>query len=531
MIIFFWKNIVIERKGFSPLPQEPLKILLAFLPLLWLLVSLGQLKMAAYRASLIALGLTLIIAFFTFRMPVVPLFQASLEGLMLAIFPILWVVVAALFLYNVTVANGSMERIKLMLAGISPDRRVQGLLLAFSFGGFLEAVAGFGTAVAIPAGILSAIGFNPLLAATVCLIANTIPVAFGVLGIPIITLAQVTSLPVRALSIHTAVQLFPFAIFLPLVLVWVVTRSLKNLKGVAGLSLAAGIAFAVGQTLTTIFAGPELAAVVGSLASLLVIVLWVRWRPVKNIWLFPGEPESPARLQTGLPASQALVAWAPYLLVLLFILITRFVPGLDFLNQHPFLVKQQFYFGPGGKAQIFQLATGSGTVLFVSAILGGLIQGTSIIKIFRVLAHTVKQLSKTIITVLAIVALAKVMGYSGMVNTIAVALSAVSGGFYPFIAPLIGALGTFLTGSDTSSNVLFGALQKQTALQLHINPEWITAANASGATAGKMISPQSISIATAATGLSGAEGKILNTTLKYCLVYVILMGVLVFLFR
>ncbi|MCX7922157.1 MAG: L-lactate permease [Clostridia bacterium] len=509
---------------------EVVKKVMAFIPLIWLLFSLGKIRMPAYRAAAIGLILTLAIALFAFKMPAVPILQASTEGVMLALFPILWVIVSALFVYNITVATGGMEQIKQMLSGLSPDRRIQSLVLAFGFGGFLEAVAGFGTAVAIPAGILAAMGFNPLLAATICLIANTIPVAFGVLGIPVVTLAQVTSLPVGPLSVYTALQLVPFVVVLPIVLIAAVTGSIKNVKGVFGVSIASGTAFALAQTLTTIKVGPELAAVAGSLATLAVIVIWVKLFPVKNIWLFKGESLANASGISGITPLKAAAAWSPYLLILAIILITKFVPFLSFLNEYPFVLHKQFYFGHGGKALAFQLVTGGGTVLFISAIIGGIIQGASIKKIFNILVHTVKQMSKTFVTVISIVVLAKVMGYSGMVNSIAAFLAAVSGGFYPFIAPLIGALGTFLTGSDTSSNVLFGNLQKQTALQLSIDPEWLTAANASGATAGKMISPQSISIATAATGLSGSEGKILGTTVKYCIVYVILMGILIYAF-
>ncbi len=503
--------------------MDAVKIILAFIPLAWLLYSLGKIRMPAYKAGIIALLLTYVIAFWGFEMKTVPILQASLEGVMLALFPILWVIVSALFVYNVTVETGSMEQIKHMLSGISPDRRIQSLILAFAFGGFLEAVAGFGTAVAIPAGILAAMGFNPLLAATLCLIANTIPVAFGVLGIPIITLSQVTGLPLASLALYTAVQLIPFIVLLPFVLVFAVTGSFKNIKGVAGVSVASGAAFALGQTFTTIYMGPELAAVVGSLASLAVIVAWAKLLPVRKIWLFDGEKADFDRVNTKIDMPAAIRAWSPYLFILGIIIVMRFIPAL---NDYPFTLKKQFYFGPDGKPLSFQLATGAGTVLFISAVLGGLVQGASIIKISAMLMHTLKQLYKTIVTVLSIVILAKVMGYSGMTGSIASTLAAVSGRLYPLVAPLIGALGTFLTGSDTSSNVLFGNLQSQTAAQLGMSREWIAAANASGATAGKMISPQSISIATAATGLSGNEGRILSSTLKYCIIYVALMGIL-----
>lgn len=509
-----------------------LKTALALIPLLWLLLGLGLLKMPPHRAGAIALALTAVIAGFAFKMPALPIAQASLEGAMLALFPIVWVVVSAVFVYNVAVSTGSMEAIKKTLSGLSQDRRVQALLLAFGFGGFLEAVAGFGTAVAIPAGIMAAMGFEPLLAATVCLIANTIPVAFGVLGIPVITLAQTTGLSLARLSVFTAVQLIPFIVLLPLVLIFAVTGGIRNIRGVAAMSIAAGVAFAAGQTLAAVFIGPEIAAVIGSLLSLAVVVAWVKIRPVKTPWLFSGEAPATGSAAAGGSAklSDSLKAWSPYILILAIILAVKYLPFLSFLKSPPFTLSAQFYFGEGGKPQAFALAASGGTALFLAAIVSGLIQGATLRKICGVLAKTLKQLWKTAVTILCVVMLAKIMGYSGMVGAIAVAIAALAGPVYPLIAPLIGALGTFLTGSDTSSNVLFGDLQRRTALQLGISPEWLTAANASGATAGKMISPQSISIATSSTGLHGSEGRILGKTLKYCIVYAVLIGVVVIAF-
>lgn len=518
--------------------QQIVKVLLAISPLIWMLVSLGILKMPAYKASTIAFILTALIAVSIFNMSIISSLQASFEGIMLALFPIIWVIISALFVYNLTVETGNMDVIKQMLSGISQDRRVQTLIIAFAFGGFLEAVAGFGTAVAIPAGIMIAMGFQPVLAATVCLIANTIPVAFGVLGIPVITLAQVTSLSVTKLSLYIALQLLPFAVFLPMVLIFVITGSVKKIKGVIGVCIISGLAFAGGQTITAIYIGPELAAVVGSIVALIAIVVWVKISPIKVVWRFDNELQvKETELQNNKEANneslsmkKSFVAWAPYISILVIILATRFLPILNFLNHYPFVIKKQFYFGVEGKALLFQLATSGGSVLFISAIIGGLVQGATIGKIIKTLINTIKQIKKTILTVLSIVALAKIMGYSGMVSLISSSVAYLSGGFYPLIAPLIGALGTFITGSDTSSNILFGSLQKNTAIQLHVSQEWLVAANGSGATAGKMISPQSISIATAATDLSGKEGEILGKTFKYCIVYVVLMGILVYLF-
>lgn len=531
--IFFYKSSMIsfscdKKVGHRLHKNEWIGFIIATIPIIWLLVSLGKWKMPAYRASLIALALTVVISFGYYSMPAVFILEASLEGVMLAVFPIIWVIISALFVYNTTLATGSMEKIKIMLSNLSPDRRIQGLILAFAFGGFLEAVAGFGTAVAIPAGILAAMGFSPMLAATICLIANTVPVAFGVLGVPVITLAQVTSLPLHTLTFYTAVQLIPFAVFLPFVLIFAITGSIRKIRGVGCISLFSGIIFALGQTITAYYAGPELAAVVGSLTTLLFIIIWIRLFPIKNIWRFEGENSKEVPFSVNIKIMDALKAWLPYIIILILIFTIKFLPMLHFLNQYPFVLTKQFYFGPSGKTMVFQLATSGGTILFVAALLGGLMQGAGIKMLWNVFRKTIKQIEKTIITIISIVALAKVMGYSGMVNSIAHTLANVSGRFYPLMAPFLGAMGTFITGSDTSSNVLFGNLQKQTALTLGLSPEWLTAANAAGATAGKMISPQSIAIAASSTDLTNQEGKILETTFSYCIVYVVMMGILVF---
>lgn len=504
--------------------------IVAVIPITWLLISLGKLKMPAYKATLIAFLITVVTAFFHYKMPAINVAQASLEGIMLALFPILWVIIAALFVYNTTLVTGSMQNIKIMLSNLSSDRRIQGLIIAFAFGGFLEAVAGFGTAVAIPAGILVAMGFDAVLAATVCLIANTVPVAFGVLGVPIITLSQVTSLSLTKLTLYTALQLVPFAIFLPLILVFTITGSVRKMKGVLLVSISAGIVFAIAQTLTAIFVGAELAAVVGSLSSLIVIILLIKMFPTQKSWRFEGEKPETGHAEENMRFIDGVRAWMPYILILVIIFAIKFIPALDFLNKYPFLLKKQFYYGAGGNPMSFQLATSGGTILFVAAILGGLLQGTSVKSLFSIFLKTLKQIQKTTITVVAIVALAKVMGYSGMVDSIAVAIANASGRFYPFIAPLIGALGTFITGSDTSSNVLFGGLQKKTALSLGMNPEWLSSANAAGATVGKMISPQSIAIVSSATDLTNNEGKLLGKTIKYCIGLIFAMGIIVFIF-
>ncbi len=502
------------------------KLFWSLLPILWLLPSLGWLKMTAWKATAAGLAIAGAVALLVFGMTPADAGGAFLEGLLLALCPIIWVVLSALFMYRVSVASGGMDTIRRMLTGLSPDRRMQTLIIAFAFGGFLEAVAGFGTAVAIPAGIMIAMGFEAMLAAVVCLIANTIPVAFGVLGVPVVTLAKVTDMPVGPLSLYTALQLIPLVLVLPVGLVAMTTGSLRSVRGVVLPSVLAGAVFGATQLLSAWKLGPEMPAVIGSISAMLFLVGWARWRPVNEVWRFPGEPADAVQHKKT-PGTEILRAWSPFLLVLALIVLTRAIPPLAArLAEAPFTVKIQAYHGAGGKTQAFPLASGGGTLLFLSAVLGGMIQGLGPRRLAAVLGETLRMSWKSIITILCIVAMAKLMGYSGMVASIAAAF-AMTGPVFPFLAPFIGALGTFLTGSDTSSNVLFGGLQKTTAQKLALSTDWMVAANASGATAGKMISPQSISIAASSTGLSGRDGDLLRRTLPWCAAYVAVMGVII----
>ena len=513
----------------GPFGNTLISALIAVLPLLWIFAAMLKLKMPSHTAGVTALLCGVLLATLAWGMPVPSAAEAVLEGMALGLWPIIWVVVAAMFTYNLSVKSGAMEAIRGILSGISPDRRVQVLILAFAFGGFLEATAGFGTAVAIPAGMLAALGFEPIFAAVICLVANTVPVAFGVVGIPVITLAKITGLPLQNLSVYTALQLLPFAVVLPLLLVAITTRGVKHIRGVAVLAAVGGIGFGTGQTIAVIILGPELAATAGSITALVLLILVNRIFPIdqKRLWYFPGE--NGFRLKENKPITliEGIKAWSPYIILLVLVLLTR-LPALQFLSRYPFEQKVTLFTGPGGKPQSFSLLTNPGTLIVISAVFGGAIQRVPFKAMLMVVKTTLKQLLRTMITVLSIVALARVMGYSGMVAALASGLAAAAGRFYPFISPLMGAIGTFLTGSDTSSNVLFGELQKQTAANIGADPSWIAAANASGATAGKMVSPQSIAIATSAVGLKGLEGRILSATLKYAAVFVLLLGALVY---
>ncbi len=501
---------------------------IAAAPIIWILFGMLKLQLPSYKTGLIALAMVALSALLIWKMPAGLLIQSVVEGVMLGLFPIIWVIFAAIFTYNLLVKSGAMEKIKRMLSSISTDPRAQVIIIAFAFGGFMEATAGFGTAVAIPVTILISMGFEAELAAVLCLVANTVPVAFGVVGIPVITLAQLTGLPLGEVSFNTALQLLPLSVVLPLILVIITTGRIRDVKGMIPAAVVSGITFAAGQTLVAWAVGPELAAVVGSILALAASVVCVRLQGNKKVWQFPGRIQTGAEKGPKVGLVEGLKAWSPYIFILVFVLATRLLPALSFLNKAPFTVKRLFYTGKGGSPMSFQLLSNPGTIILIAAILGGLIQRVSFKDILSVGWMTLKQITKTTVTVLTIIPLSKVMGYSGMISVISTGLTNVTGSFFPLISPFIGALGTFITGSDTSANALFGELQRQTAQQIGSSPAWLAASNAAGATIGKMISPQSIAIAVSAIGLPELEGKIMKRTLKYAVVFVVVLGIIVY---
>ena len=491
---------------------------IAMIPVLWLIVSLGVLKMPAHKTCSFTVILTLAIAIICWRMKFIDGITATVEGMAIALWPILLVIVAALFTYNLAVETKTMDVIKKMLSSITTDKRFQVLILAWGFGGFLEAVAGYGTAVAIPASILASLGFNPLFAAVICLLANTVPTAFGALGIPVTTLATVTGLEVVHLSYVTSIQLAGFIVLIPFLLVILTEKSIKALKGVVGITLVSGITFAVPQVFIAKYLGADLPALVASICSMACTILMAKAMNKEKV----ETKEDKIGLKEG------VLAWLPYILLCGLILIASpLVPSINSLlakassNIH-------IYTGDATSTTAFSWINTPGMMILIATFIAGLIQKLKFTYMLDVLKRTVIQLKTSFITIMSIVAISKIMSHSGMTSSISFGLCAITGSFYPLIAPLLGAIGTFVTGSDTSANILFGALQTEAAKSLSIDPYWIAAANTAGATAGKMISPQSIAIATSATGLIGSEGKILSTTVKYCLGYVIILGLIVY---
>ena len=501
--------------------------LIALSPILWLIVALSVLKMAAWKACPIALAISFLASMQSFGMPLGDAMSAALEGVALACWPILLVIIAAIFTYNLSVHTKSMDIIKQMLTSVSTDKRVLILLIGWGFGGFLEGMAGFGTAIAIPAGMLAGIGIDPILSVAVCLIANSVPTAYGSIGIPLVTLGNVTGIDPVQLATYTSLQLAILSLLCPFLMVITAGHSFKALRGMVPLCLVSGLAFFLPELLVSFIMGPELAVVAGSICAMGSIVFFAKRFPVQDpaFAMPPHEDEAAVTSRTG------LIAWLPFILIFVFLLLTsKLIP---FIHDPLHLIKTSvlIYSGEGGVPYTFTWIATPGILIFLAAFIGGTVQKVPLTEMLGVLKKTVIGLWATIVTIIAVIATAKVMGYSGMTSTIAATAVAATGTGYPAIAAFIGSIGTFITGSATSSCVLFGKLQTDSALAIGAGPAvqaWIAAANAAGACAGKMISPQSIAIGVAAIGAAGCESKLLQFAVKVYLPFIILLGCIVY---
>ena len=502
--------------------------LLAMLPIIWLIIALSGLKMAGHVACPIALIITAVEALFLWKQKIIDVLTGGLEGFAMAIWPICLVIVAAVFTYNLVVHTKNMELIKKMLTSVSKDKRILVLIISWGFGGFMEGMAGFGTAVAIPAGILCGLGFDPIFAAMICLVANTTPVAFGSIGIPTVTAANVTGFSPHMTASYVVLQLAIMVILVPFFLVFITgkhegAKGLGDYKEILFITLMSGVSFLIPQYLTAKFIGAELPAVIGSVCSMAVTIILAKVMLKGKSSKFDVEIEEKED-ERSLTVKDALVAWSPFILVLVFLLLTStLVPAIhDPLSAIKSNVP--IYTGEGAAPYTFTWVATPGVLILIAAFIGGIIQKCPIGEIFGVLGKTIVQMLKTIITIMAVLATAKIMGYSGMTQSIADFIVRVTGSFYPLVAPLIGSIGTFVTGSSTSSTVLFSKLQASTGAELNINQIWLVAANTVGSTAGKIISPQSIAVATAATATVGKESEILTKVIKYFVLFAVIYG-------
>ncbi len=493
--------------------------LVAGVPVLTLLILLGVARRPAWIASLCGLGAAIIVALFAYRMPAGALASGVAFGACFGLFPIGWIVFWAIMLYRITVETGKFEIIKNSIGSLTGDHRLQALLIAFAFGAFIEGAAGFGTPVAVAAAMLTGLGFAPFYAAGICLLANTAPVAFGSIGIPLITLQGITGLPMAGLSANVGRICAPVSLFIPAYLM-VVMSGWRGLTGVLPAAAVCGVAFAAAQFLVSSYMGPYLTDIIGSLSALGAMVLLLQfWKPREEFHLGGRESEPPhAR-----PVSESLAAWTPYALLVLFVVLWG-VPGIKAILERA-TVRIPW---PGVKATyVVNYLSASGTSCMFATIAAAAVLRVPPRKFFAYLRATAFQLRFSLLTMASVLALAYLMNFCGATKTLGLAFAA-TGVMFPFFSAMLGWLGVFLTGSDTSANALFGNLQVVTAGTLHLNPVLMAASNSSGGVMGKMISLQSIAVAAAATGMAASEESALfRFTLRHSIALATVIGVIV----
>jgi lactate permease len=550
--IFMWSQV------YDPLHNIVLSALLAALPVAVLLGALGFLHLKAHIAALLGLTASLLISVFEFGMPVRMSVMSALYGAAYGLMPIGWIILNVIFLYQLTLEKGHFKVLQNSIANVTEDRRLQLLLIAFAFGAFFEGAAGFGTPVAVTGAILIGIGFSPLAASGLCLIANTAPVAFGAIGTPVIALSAVTGLDLLQLSKQIGHQLPFFSLIIPFWLIWAFA-GFRGMIQVWPAILVTGVCFAVPQFLVSTLHGPWLVDIVASVTSMAALTLFLRvWEP-RTMWLSmsrnpalnvdsqttKGEPVAETfRFQsengTQITRAATVKAWLP-LVILTFAVFLWGIPqfktfldglfnpklpviGLDkLILRVPPLVPE-----PRPEAAVYALSllSATGTGILVAAILSGFLMGYSPLGLARVYWKTLKLVRLSLLTIACMLALGFVTRYSGTDATLGFAF-AQTGVLYPMFGTLLGWLGVALTGSDTSSNVLFGGLQKITAQQLGLNPVLMAAANSSGGVMGKMIDAQSIVVASTATRWYGHEGDILRFVFFHSIALAVLVGILV----
>ena len=517
----------------NPLGNLALSALVALVPILFLFIALTVLKMKGHWAAIIATSLAVGVACIAYGMPMQYASLSVVYGALFGLFPVSWIVITALFIYNMSVKTGQFEVVKNSLATISDDRRMQALLIAFSFGAFIEGAAGFGTPVAITAAMLAGLGFNPLYAASLCLLANTAPVAFGAIGIPIVVGANASGVDLMGFSQMVGRTLPFLSVFVPLYLVILMAGWKKGIE-VWPACMVSGGSFAVVQFLSANYIGPLLPDILSSISSMICTVIFLRYWHPKESWRFPEETKSEGREKLMYSGGQVFRSWAPFLLLSVFVAAWGINNVQTAMNQI-FLVKlpieglDKMVIDDVGKAKAavytFNGLSAAGTAILLAWFFCIPVMGASIRTALDVAGNTLKQLRWPIVTIATILGFAYIMNYSGMAITLGHAFAS-TGWFFPFFAAFLGWLGVFMTGSDTSTNALFGKLQAVTAHQLGINPLVTVNANTCGGVTGKMISPQSISVATAATNMVGKEYEIFRFTLKHSLILCTVVGII-----
>jgi len=545
---------------YTPLGGLGLSALVAVIPIIFFFLALAIFRLKGHVAGAITLLLAILIAIFAFHMPADMAVASAGYGFLYGLWPIAWIIIAAVFLYKLTVNSGQFEIIRSSVMSITDDQRLQVLLIGFCFGAFLEGAAGFGAPVAITAALLVGLGLNPLYAAGLCLIANTAPVAFGALGIPIIVAGQVSGLDPFKIGAMAGRQLPLLSVFVPFWLMFMMD-GVKGVKETWPAALVAGGSFAIVQFLTSNFVGPELPDITSALVSLVSLTFFLKvWQPARaadaqiagtsggaavmgggagNAGGF-GQPRTTKK--SPYSAGTIIKAWSPFLILTVVVTIWTLkpfkalfaaggplqaltmnfpVPHLDQLvmKMAPIVAN------PTAMPAVykFDLLAASGSAILISAILAMIVLRITPKTGLITFKETLIELRWAIVSIGMVLAFAFVMNYSGMSSTLALVLAG-TGSAFPFFSPFLGWLGVFLTGSDTSSNALFGSLQATTAHQLGVSDVLMVAANSSGGVTGKMISPQSIAVACAATGLVGKESDLFRFTLKHSIFFATIVG-------
>jgi len=525
-------------QNYDPFGNALISTLVASLPVVVLLASIAALGIRIHLAAIAGLVVAFAVALFAFKMPLGMAAGTAAYGAAYGLFPIGWIILNLIFLYQLTVEKGHFDTLRGSLANLAPDPRVQVILIAFAFGAFFEGAAGFGTPVAVTGAILIQLGFKPLAACGLSLIANTAPVAFGAMGTPIMALSGVTGIEVEKLSAMAGRQLPFFSVIVPFWVVWAFA-GFRGMMGVWPVALTAGVSFAVPQFLISNFHGPWLVDVVASLCSLGATAALLKvWRP-KEIWPLEGaKPVTKTKFAPG----AVTMAWLPWIILSVCVFTWGIKPMKEFLNTTSSFsfpvsgVDKMIFRGPPvaaerkAEAAVFVLnwLSATGTAILLSALISGLLMKYRLGEMVRIYGQTIYRVRFSLVTIAAMLSLGYVTKYSGADATMGLAL-AQTGVLYPFFGTMLGWLGVALTGSDTASNVLFGSLQKITAEQLGLSPVLMAAANSSGGVMGKMVDAQSIVVASTATNWYGHEGAILRYVFWHSIVLASLVGVLVFL--
>ena len=525
--------------------------LIAALPIFALLLLLGLLRKPAWLAGLTGLAVTFALALAAYHMPAQAAVSAALYGAAFGLFPISWIVFWAIALFRITVDTGKFEIIKASVGRLTSDPRLQAILIGFAFGAFVEGAAGFGTPVAVAAAMLTGLGFSPFNAAAICLLANTSPVAFGSIGIPVITLAGITGLPLDKLSADVGRLCAPISLIIPGYLV-VAMCGWRGLKGMLPAAAAAGVTFAAVQFTVSNFIGPQLTDILSSLAAMGAVILLLKfWSPrlppSASMHAAICGASSPAQPTSGekkhFSHREVFHAWLPYILLVVFVLLWGFKPWQAILNSVSFtfhwpalhnLVQRMppVIPRPAPYAAVFNMnwLAASGTSCMFATMLSALVLKVPLSAFLRLIVSVTRQLMLPTLTVTSVLAMAFLMNYCGATGTLGLAFSA-TGALFPFFSALLGWLGVFLTGSDTSSNALFGSLQVVTADRLGLSPVLMAATNSSGGVLGKMISLQTIAVAAAATGMSVPDqARLFRFTLKHSILLAGVVGCLAMLY-